>query len=50
MLEAVWTALFAALWYGETMTALQLGGCGLIFLALLINRWQWIATALRRGH
>jgi hypothetical protein len=32
------------------MTALQLGGCGLIFLALLINRWQWIATALRRGH
>lgn len=48
MLEAVWTALFAALWYGETMTALQLGGCGLIFLALLINRWQWIATALRR--
>ncbi|MDN6296626.1 MAG: DMT family transporter [Halomonas sp.] len=48
MLEAVWTALFAALWYGETMTALQLGGCGLIFLALLINRWQWIASALRR--
>lgn len=48
MLEAVWTALFAALWYGETMTALQLGGCGLIFLALLINRWQWIAAALRR--
>ncbi|MDN6179436.1 MAG: DMT family transporter [Halomonas subglaciescola] len=48
MLEAVWTALFAALWYGETMTALQLCGCGLIFLALLINRWQWIAAALRR--
>lgn len=48
MLEAVWTALFSALWFGETMTALQLGGCGLIFTALLISRWHWFASALRR--
>lgn len=42
MLEAVWTAMLAALWYRETMTLLQLAGCGLIFLALLINRWYWV--------
>ncbi|WP_311954259.1 DMT family transporter [Halomonas garicola] len=49
MLEAVWTALFSALWFGETMTALQLGGCGLIFAALLISRWRRIVSALRRS-
>ena len=37
MLEAVWTALFAAWWFGETMTALKLLA-SLIFMALLINR------------
>lgn len=42
MLEAVWTALLAAAWYGETMTLLQLAGCSLIFTALLINRWYWV--------
>ncbi|MCP1312941.1 MULTISPECIES: DMT family transporter [unclassified Halomonas] len=48
MLEAVWTALIAAWWFGETMTALQLIGCSLIFLALLINRWYWVRKVLRR--
>lgn len=48
MLEAVWTALIAAWWFGETMTALQLTGCSLIFLALLINRWYWVRKVLRR--
>ncbi|GAB2784637.1 DMT family transporter [Halomonas shantousis] len=42
MLEAVWTALFAAYWFGETMNPLQLFGCALIFLALVVNRWTWI--------
>lgn len=46
MLEAVWTALLAAWWFGETMTLLQLLGCSLIFLALLINRWYWVRKLL----
>lgn len=48
MLEAVWTALLAAAWYGETMTLLQLAGCGLIFTALLINRWYWVRKLFTR--
>ncbi|WP_447553986.1 DMT family transporter [Vreelandella sp. EE22] len=48
MLEAVWTALIAAWWFNETMTVLQLLGCSLIFLALLINRWYWVRKVLRR--
>ncbi|MFG6179414.1 DMT family transporter [Halomonas sp. THAF12] len=48
MLEAVWTALLAAAWYGETMSPLQLAGCSLIFLALLINRWYWVRKFVSR--
>ncbi|MBB3140794.1 DMT family transporter [Halomonas organivorans] len=48
MLEAVWTALLAAAWYGETMAPLQLAGCSLIFLALLINRWYWVRKFVSR--
>ncbi len=48
MLEAVWTALLAAAWYRETMTALQFAGCGLIFAALLINRWYWVRRLFTR--
>ena len=42
MLEPVWTALAAAWWFAETMSALQLAGCGLIFLALVVSRWAWL--------
>ncbi|HLV77544.1 MAG TPA: DMT family transporter [Marinobacter sp.] len=45
VLEPVWVALFAVFWFGETMTALQIAGCSLIFAALLVNRWG----ALSRG-
>lgn len=48
MLEAVWTALIAGWWFSETMTLLQLIGCGLIFTALLINRWYWVRKVLLR--
>ncbi|MGE4534368.1 DMT family transporter [Halomonas sp.] len=48
MLEAVWAALLAAAWYGETMTPLQLAGCSLIFAALLINRWYWVRKLVLR--
>lgn len=44
VVEPVWVALLAAGWFGETMTAIQLLGCGLIFTALLVNRHE----ALRR--
>lgn len=44
VLEPVWVTLFAAAWFGETMTAQQGVGCGLIFAALLVNRHE----ALRR--
>ncbi|MCR8915770.1 EamA family transporter [Marinobacter panjinensis] len=47
VLEPVWVALFAAGWFSETMSATQLAGCGLIFLALLINRWGVISKAVR---
>lgn len=43
ILEPVWTALLAALWYGERMSELQITGCTLIFGALLVSRWSWVA-------
>ncbi len=46
-LEPVWTALFAALWLGESMTALQFSGCSLIFLAMLVNRWPAVRAWLK---
>ncbi|MBR0568184.1 DMT family transporter [Azoarcus sp. L1K30] len=47
MLEPVWTALVAAWWFGESMSAMQLAGCGLIGLALVISRWRWIKGLLK---
>lgn len=46
ILEPVWTALLAALWFAEQMTAQQLLGCGLIFGAMLISRWRWVRGLL----
>lgn len=47
-LEPVWTALLAAAWFGERMSAMQLIGCGLIFSALLVNRWPMVQRWLRQ--
>lgn len=47
VLEPVWVALFAAGWFGESMSATQLGGCSLIFGSLLINRWSSVRKLLR---
>ena len=47
VLEPMWTALFAALWFGETMTAVQVSGCLMIFLSLLVNRWPAVRRALK---
>lgn len=52
ILEPVWAAVLATLWLGERMSGLQLAGCGLIFTAMLVNRWpalqQSIKGALKR--
>lgn len=52
-LEPVWTALLAIWWFSETMSAMQLLGCGLIFSALLVNRWPalmlWIKGSRNKG-
>ncbi len=52
VVEPVWTALLSAAWFGETMTGMQLAGCGLIFAALLISRaaavGQLVRSALRQ--
>lgn len=47
VLEPVWVALFATGWFSETMSTTQMAGCGLIFLALLINRWGVISKAIK---
>ncbi|MDX1803369.1 MAG: DMT family transporter [Alcanivorax sp.] len=49
VLEPMWTALIAALWFGETMTASQLAGCSLIFLSLLVNRWRALRILLKNA-
>ena len=46
VLEPVWTAIIAAYWFQERMADLQLIGCAFIFAALLINRWNALATWL----
>lgn len=47
ILEPVWVTLFAAGWFSETMTALQMAGCTLIFAALLVNRWGMVSRAIK---
>ncbi|WP_148862542.1 DMT family transporter [Marinobacter fonticola] len=48
VLEPVWVALFATAWFGESMSAVQLSGCSLIFAALLINRWSAVRKLILR--
>lgn len=49
VLEPMWTALMAAAWFGESMSTLQMFGCGLIFLSLLVNRWRAVRRLIRLG-
>lgn len=48
VLEPVWTALIAAMWFKESMSAIQLVGCLLIFLALIVNRGRAVQQFLRQ--
>ncbi|PID43465.1 MAG: EamA family transporter [Proteobacteria bacterium] len=45
-LEPVWTAILASLWFGESMTGLQVLGCSFIFSALLVSRWRWVKALM----
>ncbi|HNS93942.1 MAG TPA: DMT family transporter [Thauera sp.] len=47
MLEPMWTAIVAAWWFGERMSAQQLLGCALIFSALVLSRWRWVRDLLK---
>lgn len=47
ILEPVWTAAIAAVWFSERMSTQQWLGCALILVALMINRWQAIRRMLR---
>lgn len=47
ILEPVWVALFAVIWFGETMSLFQLAGCTVIFTALLVNRWNTVRRAIK---
>lgn len=49
-LEPVWTALLAIWWFSETMTPMQLLGCGLIFSALLVNRWPALMLWMKDSY
>jgi len=46
-LEPVWAALLGAWWFLEEMSAMQFIGCGLILLALLVNRGRMLLRWLR---
>jgi drug/metabolite transporter (DMT)-like permease len=46
-LEPIWTAIFASLWFAQTMSLYQVLGCSLIFSAVLVNRWPAIRVWLR---
>jgi len=47
VLEPVWTALLAAVWFAEQLSGSDLVACSLIFLSLLINRWSSISSLLK---
>ena len=49
VLEPMWTALMAAAWFREQMTLMQLAGCALIFLSLLVNRWRAVRSLLKQA-
>lgn len=46
-LEPIWVCIITAFWFNETMTAMQLAGFTLIFLALIINRWRAVRQFIK---
>ncbi|MGB1090616.1 MAG: DMT family transporter [Oceanobacter sp.] len=47
VLEPVWTAVLAVLWFNESMTLVQVIGCSLIFFSLVVGRLGAVARLLR---
>lgn len=47
VVEPVWTAILAALWFSEQLSDSDMLACLLIFLSLLVNRWSSIASLLK---
>jgi len=47
LLEPIWTALLGVVWYSESMTMVQLCGCTLIFMSLLVTRWSVIKKVIK---
>lgn len=48
-LEPVWTAIFAVLWFSESMGIGQVFGCLLVFIAMLVSRWSQIKGIFHTG-
>ena len=46
-LEPVWTAIFAVIWFSESMASGQIFGCVLIFIAMLVSRWPQIRAIFK---
>jgi drug/metabolite transporter (DMT)-like permease len=46
-LEPVWTAIFAVIWFGESMRVAQIFGCFLIFVAMFMSRWPLIRAMFK---
>jgi len=41
-LEPIFTASLAIYWFKESMSLIQIAGCGLIFSSLIVNRWYFL--------
>ena len=47
ILEPVWAALFAMIWFAETMSGVQVIGCMIIFIALIVGRIESFKSLVR---
>lgn len=48
VVEPIWTALLAALWFGEMLAGNDFVGCALIFVSLIIIRWSSIYNIFKQ--
>ena len=49
IVEPIWTALLAAVWFTERLSEKDLIGCVLVFISVLILRWSLIRGLFRRN-
>jgi drug/metabolite transporter (DMT)-like permease len=48
IVEPIWTALLAAIWFGERLVGNDLIGCVLVFLAVIIIRWTLFKNVFKK--